>query len=87
MQFRRFLCQSPADQGFSFPEWQGFAYTAWAYSFQPERLVDTVWVRCEVAESGEVWTIEWILSESDTLEFRRLARLAKDFRNDLETSD
>ena len=86
MPFRRFLCESPADHGFEFPEFQGFAYTAWAYSFQSERRVDVVWVRCEMT-ADDLWVTNWILTEADTLEFRRLCRLAKVFRELITTDE
>lgn len=80
MAYRRFLCENPADPGHGFPEWQGFAYTAWAYSIQRDGLIDVVWVRCEMV-ADDVWVTNWILTEADTLEFRRLARLVKAFRH------
>lgn len=94
MPTRRFLCQNPAEEGHPFPEWQGLAYTAWAYSHQREELIDVVWVRCEHVmpfgfdgngELVECWITNWILTEADTLEFRRLARLAKEFRAMVES--
>lgn len=86
MPYRRFLCENPAEPGYGFPEWQGFAYTAWAYSYQSEWRVDVVWVRCEMV-ADDVWVTNWILTEADTLEFRRLARLAKSFRGFFESGE